>query len=346
MPPPPHPYDAARALIAADFRSFENDLDEVLRGQADYLQPVEMDFFRQGKKLRPLLLLLSAHCAARTPVDRLPEKVIAAAVAIELVHVGSLIHDDIVDRAPLRRGLPTISAARGYELALIIGDLQWIAATRRMAAFMEDGEDIVLMRRFLETGEQVCRGQLDEMLAEAENDHAARIRRYFRTVDRKTGKLLAFACQGGALLVNGSAAATGCLNRFGTMLGRAFQVMDDILDIVRPTASAGKESLTDVLMGRLSLPILYTLETLPADHFMQGLLRNEPLPPERLAEAMEVLQHSDGWIRAYSDARAIVIKAQANLELLPSGPHRRAMEALAAHLVDQGFLDTYGVQDG
>ncbi|MEU9625151.1 polyprenyl synthetase family protein, partial [Streptomyces sp. NPDC048155] len=118
-----HPYSRARSLVAAEVAALDARLEDLLDGQRSYLSDAELAFHRGGKRLRPLLLLLSAHAAARTPVDVLPEKAVAAAVSLELAHVGSLIHDDIVDRAPTRRGMPTVSASRGYELALIIGDL-------------------------------------------------------------------------------------------------------------------------------------------------------------------------------------------------------------------------------
>lgn len=335
-----NPYDTAIALINDEFSIFEQRFTTVVERQQDYLSTGEIKAYRFGKKLRPLLLLLSAHAGARQPQVPLPEKAIAAAVSIELTHLGSLIHDDIVDKAPLRRGLPTISASRGYELALIIGDLQWIAATREMAGFVETQEDIVLMRQFLETGEQVCRGQLDEMLGESTDDIQGLIRRYYRTVDRKTGKLIAFACEGGARLAQGSPTAVGCLSRYGLLLGRAFQVMDDVLDIMQSSRSSGKARLTDLVQGRLSLPILYTLSELPEAHFLHCLVRGESLDAQQLGSAERLLVHGNGWLRALADARAIVAKALTNLQLLPESPYRSALAEIAEHIVNQHFLET------
>ncbi len=337
-----HPYIRARDLVLSDFRQLEQRLSEVIGRQQVYLSSSEIDFYRKGKKFRPLLLLLSAHASAREPTDSLPEKVIAAAVSIEMVHVGSLIHDDIVDKAPTRRGVPTIAASRGYELALIIGDLQWIEATREMSAFMETKEDIELMRRYLDTGRQVCQGQLDEMLTEAPDEYDSLIHRYYRTIDRKTGKLVAFACEGGARLMDAMPRTLGSLQRYGTLLGRAFQVMDDIFDIVRPASVSGKEQLIDLMQGRLSLPIIYTLAELPKAHFMQKLIKGGALSDEQLNEGMELIKRGDGWIKALSDARAMIIKAQANLELIPESPYRDALNDIADHLVNQRFLDPFG----
>ena len=339
-----HPYDKGRQLVRVDFERFEQRLAQVVEQQKNYLNANEIDFYSKGKKFRPLLLLLCAHASTTEPIETLPEKVIAAATSIELVHVGSLIHDDIVDKAPTRRGVPTIAASRGYELALIIGDLQWVEATREMSAFMKTKEDIELMRRYLDTGRAVCQGQLDEMLAEDLNDLQALVSRYYRTIDRKTGQLVSFCCEGGARLMNASPRTLGSLKRFGTLLGRAFQVMDDVLDIVRPSAVAGKERLIDLRQGRLSLPIIYTLIDLPRDHFLQSLTTPAALSDEQLNEGMTIIEQSDGWMKAMSDARTIVAKAQANLALVPDSPYRTAISHIADHVVNQRFLDPFGNQ--
>lgn len=341
-PPTTHPYDRARALVAPEMDALEAQIEEVLAGQRDYVTETEMDFYRRGKRLRPILLLVSAHLAARPPVDVLPAKAVAAALSLELSHAGSLIHDDIVDRAPTRRGLPTVSASRGYELALVVGDLQWVQATRAMSAHMDSREDIVLMREFLASGEEMCRGQLDEMLAIRPDDRSELVRRYFRTVDRKTGRLVAFACEGGARLVGGLPSVVGGLRRFGAWLGRAFQVVDDVLDVVRPEDASGKAGLTDLRQGRLSLPLLYTLDELPDDHPIQALVDGRPVPERELDEGVRVVRHGDGWIRALGDARAIVAAARAELSLLPANAYRDALDELSAHLVDQRFLDSHG----
>ncbi len=223
----PGAYAEARALVAHDFGRMEAQLEAMAGDQSEYLGDDQRALYRRGKKLRPLLMLLSAHAGSHHPGPPLPDKAIAAAASLEMVHVGSLIHDDIVDRAKTRRGLPTIAAARGYELALVIGDLQWIEATRQMADHVRTEGDLALMRKYLDAGQALCRGQLDEMMAEPAGDWNSLLRRYFRTIDRKTGRLIAFACEGGAQLApspsptwsarsSGSASSSGVPSRSWT----------------------------------------------------------------------------------------------------------------------------------
>ena len=334
-----YPYQKAISLVKEDFGAVEHCIEKFVDEQKNYLDLEEQLFYKKGKKLRPLLFLLAAKIASSHKSHLLPEKVHAAAASIEMIHVGSLIHDDIVDKAPIRRGLPTICASRGYEIALIIGDLQWIKATRLMSDFMETKEDIQLMKRFLYTAEEVCKGQLDEMLTEPNEDINALINRYFRTIDRKTGQLIAFSCEGGARCVEGSARTIACLQRYGTLMGRAFQIMDDVFDIVKPSQNSGKEQMIDLKEGRLSLPIIYTLKELPKTHFLQKVLKKQPLSKAELKEGIAVIQNGNGWIEAASIARAISSKAIAQLMMLVDSPYREVLIDLAHFTVNQGFLD-------
>ncbi len=338
--PKSHPYYKAIKLVKKDFNAVLQSIDQLILDQDDYLSDTERTFYKKGKKLRPLLFLLSAKIASKGEAELLPEKVHAGAASIEMVHVGSLIHDDIIDKATTRRGLPTISASRGYEIALIIGDLQWVKSTRLMSDFMETKDDILLMKRFLQTGEEVCKGQLDEMLAEPESDFDSLVNRYYRTIDRKTGQLISFACEGGARIVSGTPYMIGNLHRFGTLIGRAFQVMDDVFDVVRPADKSGKEQLIDLKQGRLSLPILYTLKSLPSDHFLQKMLTNETFTNEELEKGLKIVKNSDGWIEAASEARGIASQAIAQLMLLPPSPYREILIELTEFTVNQRIYET------
>ena len=332
-----HPYRRIASLLADDLVVFDAELTKVLDTQLDYLSAGDVEFYRRGKKLRPMLLLLCARLSARDPDAPVPERAIAAAVSVEVIHVGSLIHDDIIDKAPTRRGLPTISASRGYELALLIGDLQFIEAARLFASFINADDDLDLMRQFLDSGHKTCWGQIDELLSSPALDPAALTQRYFRTVDRKTGQLFSFACEAGARLGEGTPRTVGSLRRFGVLLGRAFQVMDDVLDVVRSSDAAGKEQLTDLAQGRMSLPLIYTMEEVPEDHALHRIVRGEECSDDDLEVAARAVTRGDGWIRAYSDARMIVEKAKAHLQLTPENEYRAALIDLVAHIVDQGF---------
>ena len=192
-------YEYIQQLLAEDLDRFNEKFASVLSRQKDILSENEIDLYKKGKKIRPLLLILSARMNSGDSQKELEDKVIAAAVSLEIAHIGSLIHDDIVDKAPLRRGLPTFNASKGYEFALLIGDLQIMESARVFAAFVNSADDIKLMKEYLDTGYNLCKGQIEELVNETTSwDPKIVSQRYYRIIDRKTGRLIAFACEAGA----------------------------------------------------------------------------------------------------------------------------------------------------
>ena len=331
------PVRKAKLLVEADFVRFEETLLEALKPQADYLTEAEYETYRRGKKLRPLLMILSARIAAPADLAYLPAKVIKGSVSLEMLHVATLIHDDIVDVAPVRRGLQTVYSERGPEMAVLIGDMQFIQAIRCFVEGIDAQKDMDLVRMVLNVGFDLCRGELDEILTDPSTGLLELQHRYFRTIERKTATLFGLACESGGLLVDCSKNQALRLGRFGRRFGTAFQIMDDIFDIVRPEELAGKSPGIDIEQGRLSLPILYALDGLPEDHLLWRILRREPHTPADLAESINTVADSPGLLRAYSKARELALEGIDFLAEFPESPYRDALEEIAAHIVDRGF---------
>lgn len=333
----PDPVRDARALVAADLARFETTLAAALAPQADYLSETEYETYRRGKKLRPLILLLSSRlCADGTP--ELPQKVINASVSLEMLHVATLIHDDIVDVAPMRRGLQTVYSERGTEMAVLIGDLQFIQAIRCFAEGIDTQSDMHLVRMVLDVGFQICCGELDEIMTDPALDAETLEKRYMRTVNRKTAALFALACESGALLTGAGKTEAFHLSQFGRRFGVAFQIMDDVFDFVRPEELSGKAAGKDLEQGRVTLPLIYALPELRADHPAHRIMRRQPFTPEELHETVRDVVASDGMLRAYSKARKIGLEAVDFLGEFPQSPYRDALIAMAHYVIDRGFL--------
>lgn len=329
------PLLAARALIAADLARFEETLEAALSPQKDYLTTTEYELYRRGKKLRPVMLLLSARLCAGGEGE-LPYKAVRAATSLEMLHVATLIHDDIVDVAPVRRGMPSVFADRGTEMAVLIGDMQFIQAVRCFADGVETQEDMRLVRLVLEVGFKICCGEIDELHTDLSASIEDLRERYFQTVDRKTSALFGLACEAGASLVGARTRATVMLSRFGRCFGRAFQIMDDLFDFVRADHVAGKERGTDLRQRRLTLPIINALDTLPPDHVVRRILQNQPFTEADMAAAIQAVVASPGFFAAYSEARKKIIEALGYLDQFPEGPYREALSAIAHYVVDRG----------
>jgi heptaprenyl diphosphate synthase len=326
----------ARALVEADLERFEAALLEALKPQADYLTETEYETYRRGKKLRPLVLLLSSR-ACTTAAD-LPQKAINAAAALEMLHVATLIHDDIVDVAPLRRGLRTVYSERGTEMAVLVGDLQFIQAVRCFAGAIDAEEDMHLVRAVLDVGFQICCGELDEIMTDPTWDAAMLERRYFKTVQRKTAMLFGLACESGATLVGASKSAIYQLGQFGRRFGTAFQIMDDIFDLVRPESLSGKEAGKDLEQGRVTLPMIYALPELDGQTPLRRILRREPFTPDELHTTVAAIAASDAMVRAYSKARKVALEGISFLSDFVETPHRGALMELTHHVIDRGYL--------
>lgn len=335
------PYKRAYAYLGDDWKRFRERLEEIIEGQSDLLDENACAFYRAGKRVRPLMTLLFAKLLAQPSEEPLADRTIAAAVSIEVVHFGSLIHDDIVDKAPLRRGLPTFNASRGYEFALLLGDLQIIESARVFASFLNSEKDLDLMRDYLNTGHNLCRGQIEELLADTGEWNLERIaRRYYRIIDRKTARLFSFACETGGRLVDAYPSQVRAARHYGNFVGRAFQIVDDVLDVMQSTGDAGKEAFTDISLGRLSLPVIYALHLSPKDHAVHGLLRTDNPTPEGIAAGIEALFETKAHVHAYNEGRVMVIEAKSRLDKLPAGPANDLLRNLADHLVDQNFHKT------
>jgi heptaprenyl diphosphate synthase len=332
------PLSSGRALLASDMDRFHVVLEEALAPQASYLTNTERELYRRGKKLRPLMLLATARMIGPSaPEDVLPGKVIKGAVALEMLHVATLIHDDIVDAAPARRGLISVNADRGTETAVLVGDLQFIQAVRCFAADIDSERDMELVRTVLDVAFKICCGELDELQTDVSSSTPQLVARYHRTIDRKTAVLFGLACESGATLMGAGTRITYCVSQFGRLFGRAFQIMDDLLDLLQPEAISGKQRGTDILERRLSLPIIYALAELPGDHVLHAILRGHAPTPSELESAIEAIIAAPGFMRCYAEARELTLQATAMLDGFPPSAYRDWLVAQAAHLVDRDF---------
>ena len=333
------PVQRARALVSRDLERFEEALAEALKPQAEYLTETEYETYRRGKKLRPLILLLSAR-TCRSKMADLPQKAINASASLEMLHVATLIHDDIVDVAPMRRGLRTVYSERGTEMAVLVGDLQFIQAIRCFAAAIDAQEDMHLVRMVLDVGFQICCGELDEIMTDPHWDAPTLEKRYFKTVHRKTATLFGLACESGATLAGGGKSEAYQLSQFGRRFGTAFQIMDDIFDLVRPEALSGKEPGKDLEQGRITLPMIYAMPELDEGigDSLRRILRREPYTHDELRTTVDAIAASDGMVRAYSKARKIALEAVDYLTDFIASPYRDALIDIAQHIIDRGFL--------
>lgn len=322
-------------LLPEDRQRFVETLDETLAPQRPYLTETEYAIYHRGKKLRPMMLLLSARMMHG--LQALPQKVIKGAVSLEMLHVATLIHDDIIDNSLVRRGLCSVNAARGTETAIIVGDMQFVQAIRGFVDTINTQEDMGLVKMVLDTAFRICCGELDELQTDPTWDTALLHKRYLETIERKTAILFGLACESGVTLANGRTSESRRIGFYGRRVGRAFQMMDDLFDFAHGDEAAGKPRGMDLARRRVSLPLIYAMDELGPAHSVTRIMHGAGYGPEELRAGVEAVKRTAGFARAYTEARAEALNALEYLRPFPRNRYRRALEDISLYVVDRGF---------
>jgi geranylgeranyl pyrophosphate synthase len=272
-----------------------------------------------GKRLRPLLVVLAAESAGGPPdTPDGAERLVRAAVAVELVHSATLVHDDLIDGAPLRRGHPTVAAVAGRQTAVATGDLLFSRAFAELA----QNEDATQLAALSEASSALAEGEL----LQREDAYAPHVpvERYLRRCELKTAALFEAACRLGALTaVEASDALADALGAFARRIGLAFQMLDDVLDVSGPVERTGKSRGTDLLDGTVTLPFILAREREPelAQIDLASLSGDSGVGATQDLEALcERITATGALDEARERALAVVAEAKAALPaILPGG---------------------------
>ncbi|MEU6641098.1 polyprenyl synthetase family protein [Saccharomonospora sp. NPDC046836] len=274
-----------------------------------------------GKRFRPLFTLLAAQFG-----NGGREAVITAAASVELVHLATLYHDDVMDEATMRRGAQSANARWDNSIAILTGDFLFAHASRLVADLGTDAARIIA-----ETFGELVTGQLRETVGPGPGEDP--VEHYLSVIAQKTGSLIATAGRFGGMLSDAPQEYVHSLRRFGEIVGTAFQLSDDIIDIDSPSHELGKSQGTDLREGIRTLPMLYALADDESDPRLVELLAG-PLDDDALIdEALGLLRNSRGLERARVTLSDYAQRARTELAALPPSPARDACESVADYLV-------------
>jgi heptaprenyl diphosphate synthase len=287
---------------------------------ADLVEPAFEALTSGGKRLRPLLLVLSARLGQ--PVR---EDLLGAAIVIEVLHTASLIHDDIVDRAESRRGAPTTITRYGREIAAATGDYLFAEAFSELARI----GDPRLVRAFAEASVGLAAGELEQYRA---NGVTVEVEAYLEHTRKKTAGLFKVACVAGGTLGGLSLVQIDALAGYGQALGIAFQMSDDIMDLVGKPGLMGKGIGTDLVEGTVTLPVIFALSEGDAVTIRRVLADPSPTP-ELLEAGIEAVLATDAVARTEEWARGEIDTALEDLGLLPDSQEREFLESVASEVV-------------
>ncbi len=277
-----------------------------------------------GKKLRPLLTLLSASLHA--PADA---RAVRVAGAIEVLHAATLLHDDVIDNAYVRRGQPTANSLWSNALAVLSGDYLFAKCSHVVAEL----GDPVLVRLLART---VMRMVASETTAFSDIAHVERLEdEYYQKVLGKTASLLELCCESGGFVGGATDAERRALRKYGENLGTAFQIVDDILDIAGSEEELGKPVGGDLREGTPTLPIIIFLRQQPAHAAVTGLLKQEAGAEGSVLEAVEAIRRSGAIDLAYEKAWHFGEQARSSLAALPAGSSRDSLGMLIDYVVER-----------
>ena len=279
-----------------------------------------------GNRIRPALAVLSGGATGGTH-----EGHTRLSVILELVHIASLVHDDIMDGADIRRQVPTAVAKWGSSLSVLLGDSLFAYALELATEF----DDTHVCRTIAKASRDVCSGEI--LQTQRRFDLNLSIADYLKMIEMKTAALFAAASELGARLNNQPESIQHSLRDYGLKLGTAYQIYDDCLDLVGDEKTVGKTLRTDLARGKLTLPILYLLESATEaqkQKLSRMLLKGEPMDTSILAGIADY----DGAVeRAVKFAQDMLVSARADLIALPATPHKQALEDIVGYL--HGLLD-------
>jgi geranylgeranyl pyrophosphate synthase len=276
-----------------------------------------------GKRIRVVITLLTGKMLG---ADQ--DKLITLAAAIESLHTATLVHDDLIDGALIRRGIPTLNAQWSPAATVLTGDFIFSKAAKLAA---ETGS-VEVMRIFAETLATIVNGEITQLFG---SKWVANREDYYHRIYAKTASLFEASATTAAILGNAGENVISSMKRFGYEIGMAFQIIDDILDFTSEQTTMGKPVASDLRQGLITLPVLYYLENHPNDLDMKNILESSFCDENCLGRLLISIRESGAIKLSYEEARQSVQRGLDVLLELPKSTERKALEDLAGYIVDR-----------
>ena len=276
-----------------------------------------------GKRVRPAVSLLTG---AMLGADH--EKTISLAASIELLHTATLVHDDLIDGALLRRGIPTLNAQWTPGATVLTGDFIFACAAKLAA----QTDSVELMHLFAETLATIVNGEITQMFRRQDDGY---YEEYLQRIYAKTGSLFVLATTAPAILSPIRESTYAAAKHFGYGIGMAFQIIDDVLDFTGDQSAVGKPVANDLRQGLVTLPTIYFRESNPDNQNLDTLLCGKNIDNESLNQLVSSIQSSGAVEKSIDKAQEYIDQALDALNELPMTPERQALESLSVYIIDR-----------
>jgi octaprenyl-diphosphate synthase len=313
--------------IGDDLEKVDQEFRKNLRSNVPIISAIgEHLLLSGGKRFRPTLLLLSAKLCGYQGDHH-----ISMASLVEFIHTATLLHDDVVDRAELRRGSVSANSIWGNEACVLVGDFLF---TKCFSLMVENGNRKIL-NTISRTTTLMAEGELEELIKT--NDLSLTEEGYLSIITRKTAALISAATQIGAILGDVSEERETALSQFGMDVGIAFQLIDDNLDYTSKEEEFGKKIGIDLQDGKITLPLIFTLNHCSKEEkaFIRETVESHPITKEAFFRVVEIIEQYGGVHYTWQKAREYVEKAKGRLHLFPNSKEKEALYVLADYVLDR-----------
>jgi geranylgeranyl pyrophosphate synthase len=315
-------------LIHEELERVERKIREVTRIEHEQLRAT-LDYLLGGggKRLRPALVILSSKFYRADA-----NKITSLAAAVETLHTATLVHDDLIDNAFLRRGNPTLNTLWDSAATVLTGDYLFA----RAAAFAAETESVRVVSIFAQTLMTICSGELNQIFSsEGEQPTATAKEYYYQRIYSKTASLFAASTEAGAVLGEAPQIEAQALRDYGYNLGMAFQIVDDILDFTGNEGDLGKPIGSDLRQGIATLPTICFLEAHPDNEAVTRVLNSRDEGDDEVRAAVEAIKESGAIELSTAEAKAFAARSRDALSTLPNNEYRQAMLDLTDFVVER-----------
>jgi geranylgeranyl pyrophosphate synthase len=319
--------------LAADLEQVEHKLHEPMHPDYPMVAAVLQELLGSGgKRLRPALALLAGRFY---PTDA--HRLVSLAAAVEMLHTATLVHDDLIDGAIVRRGQETLNARWNMGATVLTGDYLFA----RAAALAAETENVRVMTIFADTLMTICSGELRQIFdrhelpnVDSDQGWGSALERYDLRIHAKTASLFSAATEAATVLSGAPESQVRALREYGQLLGMGFQIIDDVLDFQGDQEVLGKPVGSDLREGIVTLPVLYFLREHPADERVAAVVR-DGADDGLVREVVALVQESGAADRATERARDFIRRSQAALEVLPDVESRAILHTLADYVISR-----------
>ncbi len=307
-------------FVKKDLNMIEESLKNTIRAEHEVLREASTQLLQAGgKRIRPIFVLLSGQMGTYNI-----EKFKTVAVSLELIHMATLVHDDVVDDSELRRGKPTVRHSYGNRVAMYTGNYILALAIESITQIKDPKIHQLLSKTLVE----VCLGEVEQI--EFKYNWNQQLRNYLRRIKRKTALLIATSCKLGAIAGMTTAEEANRLYQYGYYIGMSYQIIDDILDFTSTEKQLGKPTASDLLQGNLTLPVLYAMK----DQSFNHLLRKTFAHPDSVDSAnfdklLLMLKDTNAIEESYRLSERYLNKALAVLDPLPDLEAKQILQDIA-----------------